>query len=118
VRELQSVIKYAVVHCVGRVITPESLPESVCGIRRASDRELVDEELAGVAQQVRRRLAAGESDIYPHLINEIDRIALRETLRQTQGNQVHASERLGMSRTTLRNKIRTLGVDEDNPESR
>jgi len=118
VRQLQSVIKYAVVHCVGQVITPECLPESVRGLQQMSDSEVVREELAGVAAHVRRRLEAGDLDIYRRLIDEVDRIALREALLHFQGNQVHASERLGMSRTTLRTKMSALGLDKcDSPAS-
>lgn len=114
VRELQSVIKYAVVHAVSEVIVPECLPESCRGMVPDDDQQRLHEELAGVADQVRRRLLAGESDIYKRLMDEVDRIVVEEVLRHVGGNQVHASERLGMSRTTLRSKISHLDVEVKN----
>jgi two-component system nitrogen regulation response regulator GlnG len=113
VRELQSVIKYAVVHGVGEVITPECLPETCREGVRFNDRFLVNDELTSVVQYVRRRLRAGETDIYRGLLDEIDRIAVRETLRHVSGNQVHASQCLGVSRTTLRAKLASLGFDRE-----
>jgi nitrogen regulation protein NR(I) len=110
VRELQSVIKYAVVHAVGDVITPECLPDACRGRSAAGESaDEIDDELAGVASLVRRMLRAEEPDVYRRLLAHIDRITLRETLRHVRGNQVHASRRLGVSRSTLRSKLQQLG---------
>lgn len=35
---------------------------------------------------------------------------LEETMRHCDGNQMQAAERLGISRMTLRNKLRSLGL--------
>ncbi len=110
VRELQSVIKYAVVHAVGDTITPECLPEACRDKASTNGGSRAEDELAGVACYVRRLLEVGEPNIYRRLLAEVDRLALAETLRHVRGNQVHASERLGMSRTTLRNKLQALAM--------
>lgn len=90
-------------HSVGDVITPKCLPDSCRGASHAGA-PLPDQEefpdVAEVAEYVRRKLAAVHSDIYRTLTGMIDRIAMRETLRHVDNNQVQASERLGMSRTT------------------
>lgn len=114
VRELQSVIKYAVVHAVGKVITPECLPESCRGLRTLqAEPEYLLEELAGLSRFIRRLLHAGEPDLYRRLQTELDRVMLCEVLQHVRGNQVHASQRLGMSRTTLRAKLADLGLDQE-----
>jgi two-component system nitrogen regulation response regulator GlnG len=47
-------------------------------------------------------------ELYRHVIQTIDRVVLEEVLKHVKGNQVHASELLGMSRTTLRSKLAHL----------
>lgn len=110
VRELRSVVKYAVVHAVGDTVTPECLPEACRSKAYAAAYPRPEEELAAIARYVRRLLEVGEPNIYRRLLAEVDRRALAEVLRHVRGNQVHASERLGMSRTTLRNKLQALGL--------
>lgn len=53
----------------------------------------------------------GHDDIYREIHDIVDRQMLREVLRQVDGNQVAASKLLGISRTTLRNKLEALGLD-------
>lgn len=108
VRELQSVVKYAVVHAVGDVITPECLPDHCRRQTGIAAPEEANAELAGVARLVRRMLHAKEPDLYRRLLSHVDRITLQETMQYVSGNQVHASQRLGMSRSTLRSKLRNL----------
>jgi two-component system nitrogen regulation response regulator GlnG len=40
----------------------------------------------------------------------MDRVVLTQVLRQTRGHQAQASELLGLNRTTLRSKMRALGM--------
>jgi two-component system nitrogen regulation response regulator GlnG len=59
---------------------------------------------------VRDLLATGAPDIYRTVIAEVDRATLAAVLRHVHGNQVHASELLGISRTTLRAKLQALDM--------
>lgn len=107
VRELENVLRHALIHATGDTLTPDLLP-----------REMIDAQAAGTAspmsldvgQRLRELVRAGEADIYRRLCLEVDRVILDIALQHTRGNQVLASQLLGMSRNTLRAKLRTLGL--------
>jgi two-component system nitrogen regulation response regulator GlnG len=109
VRELHSVIKYALVQAVGDVLTPDCLPEDLRQGAAAEVRGPGDEGL-DVSRLVGRLLRAGEMDLYRKVAVEVDRVVLAAVLRHARGNQLRASELLGISRTTLRAKLRGLGL--------
>jgi two-component system nitrogen regulation response regulator GlnG len=104
VRELQNVIRYAVIQAVSDVLTVDCLPASVRGGPAPQTGRCADDPL-DVRRLVRDMLAFGTPDIYRRIIAELDRVVLEEVLRYVGGNQVHASELLGISRTTLRAKL-------------
>lgn len=68
-----------------------------------------------LSQHVAKLLANGSHDIYRSVIHEVDRQLLREVMKHCDGKQFHAAERLGISRMTLRSKLRSLSNDA--PES-
>jgi len=102
VRELQNAVRYAVIRTLGDVLTPDCLPESLLPNRTGAAAPV---ELADLRALVRALLTAGDADIYRRVIHEVDRVILAEALGFVDGNQVHASELLGISRTTLRAKL-------------
>jgi len=112
VRELQSAIKYAYVQSAGDVITPECLPVQFRVRAPVVRIPLSEAEAAGlnVAEFVTRLLQADESNIYGKVTSAVDRVVVETVLRHVKGNQVQASELLGISRTTLRAKLRSLGL--------
>jgi two-component system nitrogen regulation response regulator GlnG len=125
VRELQSAIKYALIHAAGEVLTPDCLPEN---LRReaAPARTLLaaDGPSLDVAALVAGLLQAGEPDLYRKVTLAVDRVVLDVVLRHAKGNQVQASQLMGISRNTLRAKLRALDlaiekqllVEPDRPE--
>ena len=48
--------------------------------------------------------------LYNSVLREVERPLIMQTLQVTRGNQVKASEVLGLNRNTLRKKIRELGI--------
>jgi nitrogen regulation protein NR(I) len=111
VRELQSAIKHAYVQSSGEVITLDCLPGHLRD--ESSDHPNGLESGAGnlqVAQMIEELMRRGESDIYDKVTAAVDRLVLETVLRHVKGSQVHASEVLGISRTTLRAKMRSLGL--------
>jgi two-component system nitrogen regulation response regulator GlnG len=112
VRQLQSVLKYAVIQAPGDVLTLECLPEDLRHdpAAPAADRPAPPAGALDVAHLTDRLLRAGEPDIYRLVCLEMDRVVLGAVLRHVGGNQVRASQLLGISRTTLRAKLRALGL--------
>ena len=60
---------------------------------------------------VAQRLEAGTQDLHGEVISRVERQLLRQVLERTKGNQLQAATILGISRVTLRSKIRSLGID-------
>ena len=109
VREFQSAIQYAMVHATGEVLTIDCLPRS-CITEPGS---VV--EASQLSQLVCQLLAEGQTDIYHRVGTVVDRIVLQEVLRHVGGHQQQAAELLGISRMTLRSKLRALGLAVERP---
>lgn len=105
VRELQNVIRFAVIQAVGEALAPESLPAV---LREGTRRDVAAYDAFGVRRLVDELLSSGSLDIYRRVLMEVDRAMLEHILQHVKGNQVHASELLGISRTTLRSKLQAI----------
>ena len=70
----------------------------------------VETQSLDVGQLVAGLLGAQESRIYDKVSLAVDRIVIETVLRHVRGNQVAASQLLGISRTTLRSKMKALGL--------
>jgi len=63
-----------------------------------------------LASFVDERLAADSDNLYQESLHMLERYLLTRVLRETQGNQSKAARRLGITRGSLRNKMRDLGI--------
>jgi len=104
IREFQSVIKQALVRGKGRTLLPAFLPEH---IQRVEDESSGEDPLELFIQQ---RLAAGSENLFDEVINHVERKLFPEVLKQTGGSQVQAARILGVTRRTLRTRLRNLGL--------
>ncbi|MEC4677994.1 MAG: helix-turn-helix domain-containing protein [Nitrospirota bacterium] len=82
--------------------------------RRKTDRlgkpnfaELLEERLADFVRKIR---ASEGNNLYDLLIQEVEKPLISLALKETGGNQVQASQLLGMHRNTLRKKMRELQI--------
>jgi two-component system nitrogen regulation response regulator GlnG len=111
VRELQSAVKHALVHATGEMLTPDDLPpqlsEKAPRVEVLAARPSVDLDVARLVQDA---LAQEYGNIYDQVHAAVDRVVLREVLEHVKGNQVEAADLLGISRTTLRAKLRSLNM--------
>lgn len=116
VRELQSVIHEALIVSAGPTILPEFLPAELHGAASAGAAEAAPPSEDVVDWQrlprlMEQWLAAGEMDLYRRGLEHFDRLVIRRAMEQAGGNQARAAEILGLSRVTLRAKLRALGMN-------
>jgi two-component system nitrogen regulation response regulator GlnG len=111
IRELQGVLKQAILQTAGTVLIPAFLPESVRA-PPAPAAEAVAGTDAGFSFEayILQRLEEGTTTLAAEVYQHLDRLLLRLTLRHTRGNQAQAARVLGISRQTLRAKTRELGI--------
>jgi two-component system, NtrC family, nitrogen regulation response regulator GlnG len=114
VRELQSAIKQAMLHTTGPFLLPEFLPAEV---RTAAPAGAVPGQPEPGAFDLEGAIEAALKEapgrVYQAVIDAVERILLARALKQTHGHQARASDLLGLNRTTLRTKLRTLGLAVD-----
>ena len=108
VRELRSAVTYAALHATADVITADCLPES-CG-PRGPGADAGRAAAFDLAENTRQLLGGGHDDLYRRLSLLCDGVILREVMQHCGGNLAQAAERLGISRVTLRAKLRQLGM--------
>jgi len=61
-------------------------------------------------QFIRERIQAGSGKVYSEILAQIERQLLSHVLAFTGGKQNQAAKILGITRGSLRNKIRSLGI--------
>jgi DNA-binding NtrC family response regulator len=116
VRELQSVLKQGLLQTSGTVLLPELLPAARRWIPFAGESApsaAVESSIRSALdwnQFLNERLAAGSHDLYGECLVLMERQLLARVLDRTGGNQVRAAELLGITRGSLRHKLRALGL--------
>jgi DNA-binding protein Fis len=68
------------------------------------------EEVQALIKLLEPRLADDQTDLYRRALEQFDRVILRRTLERCEGNLTRAAGMLGLSRVTLRSKLRALGL--------
>jgi two-component system nitrogen regulation response regulator GlnG len=121
IRELQSVLKQALLQAAGPVLLPEFLPaflhdttpradslpdtrESATGATESGD------GFAGIGEFIEQSLHGPQENLYAETLRRLERLLLTRVLQHTGGNQLQAAKILGITRGSLRTKIRDLGI--------
>jgi two-component system nitrogen regulation response regulator GlnG len=115
IRELQSVLKQALLSATGPVLTPDFLPPALFGPAAGITSPQAAER--GTRHEwerfVEEHLSAGSRSLYADWLEVTDRYLLSRVLQHTGGNLSRAAEILGINRRTLRARIRILGLTAD-----
>jgi two-component system, NtrC family, nitrogen regulation response regulator GlnG len=68
--------------------------------------------LADLESEARRRLEAGQHDVWDSLTREFEARMIRTALGITKGRRIEAAQKLGIGRNTITRKIQELGLDD------
>jgi two-component system nitrogen regulation response regulator GlnG len=113
VREVQSVMRQAVLSATGTVIVPEFLPPEVRGgeaSRSAAGKSLPPSDLL---RFIETRLHANSTDLYAECLAFMERVLITRVLQETGGNQSKAAEVLGITRGKVRDRISAFNISLD-----
>ena len=115
IRELQSVLREALIASAGSVLLPQFLPPELHAAPVGDSEQIPHPEVhaddwSRLGQFVEAALSNHEADLYRRAIEQFDRELLVRALAQVSGHQANAATLLGLSRPTLRSKLRALGM--------
>ena len=107
IRELQSVLKQALLRASGAVLLPAFLPDTFDTRERTPVHRALESNLDAF---VRARLNTGATNLYAQVHEDLDQHFLPAVLDHTGGNQREAARILGIARQTLRQRLREMGL--------
>jgi two-component system nitrogen regulation response regulator GlnG len=107
-RELQSTLKQALLHARGPVLLPDFLPALPAQV--TEDRSPSASAFPDLDRFIDGHLETDTEDLYTQALAAMERHLITRVLRHTGGNQLQAAKILGITRGTLRTKIRALGI--------
>lgn len=114
IRELQNVIRESIIISAGPTVLPEFLPpelhHDIAPDARAEVQPASAEDWQTLSQSVDAWIRQGDLAIYRRALESFDRLLISRAMQESGGNQVKAAEILGLSRVTLRAKLRSLGL--------
>jgi two-component system nitrogen regulation response regulator GlnG len=113
VRELQGVLKEAMLRTTGALVLPEFLPVALRARPRDQQPAPSGTERLDVNALIEDLLMRGENYIHGQVVATVERALFKRILQETNGHLGHACERLGLNRSTLRYKLRDLGLSID-----
>ena len=116
IRELQSVLRKSMLMAAGPVLVPECLPKELRSAGHSQDQphsesasSTVDDS-ADFARFLNAREAEQSTDLYAESLAWMEKLLLLRVLQRHDGNQSKAAEQLGITRGSLRHKIKSLGI--------
>jgi DNA-binding NtrC family response regulator len=115
IRELQSVLKQALLRASGTLLVSAFLPELKAGAELPTSRSRREGDNPGLEAFIVQRLRFDTQDLYAQAQRELDRILLPRVMEYSFGSQRQAARVLGIAPKTLRQKLRELGLNIPQP---
>lgn len=122
IRELQSVIREALIVSTGPTLLPEFLSielqnDSIPEVDATGTIVSVSHDAwRGLGDFVEQIMTEPKSEVYRRALLRFDRLVVSQAMKRSEGLQSRAAELLGLSRPTLRAKIRAMVAENPNPE--
>ncbi|MBL9125891.1 MAG: sigma-54-dependent Fis family transcriptional regulator [Planctomycetaceae bacterium] len=114
IRELQNVLKQALLQATGTVLISEFLPAKLRNPAGETPVLEGDEAVDGdLTPFIEARLHGNSTNLHAETLERMERYLVTRVLRTTDGNQSKAAKILGITRGSLRTKIRALGLSID-----
>jgi DNA-binding NtrC family response regulator len=110
IRELQSVLKQALLQARGPTLLPAHLPPILGTAGNSLPASASTDQDPNIEAFIRQCLASVNGDQYAEAHRRLDRLFLPRVLEATGGNQHEAARRLGVARQTLRRRLQELGL--------
>jgi two-component system nitrogen regulation response regulator GlnG len=128
IRELQTVLKRALLNAIGPILLPDFLPSELREVEpaiAASPRLAPEDDVTDASASVRPplkhggdafqafiagRLREGTGSLYSDCLHRMESVLLTDVLSYTNGNQSQAASLLGITRGCLRSKLKAHGI--------
>jgi DNA-binding NtrC family response regulator len=110
IRELQSVLKQALLQARGPTLLPAHLPPILGTAGNSLPASASTDQAPNLEAFIRQCLASENGEQYAEAHRQLDRLLLPRVLEATGGNQHEAARRLGVARQTLRRRLQELGL--------
>ena len=114
VREMENALRSAAVLSRSDVILPEHLPPDILNHEHTSEsgQALLEQSLESILHDtVKEALEQEQETLYDEVINAVDSTLVRLIIDKFGQNQTETAKLLGISRTTLAQRIKKLGID-------
>jgi DNA-binding NtrC family response regulator len=109
VRELENVVRQSLLLARGYPVGPDHVQAAAARVRRPA--VAGDQTLGGYFTDLLTRAQAGQQEaVRAQMLEDMDRELFTRAIQLAQGNQARAARWLGVTRTTMREKLAAFGV--------
>ncbi len=115
VRQLENVLRKAALQSRGYAIRAEDVARCLYGEPAAQGNgNATGGTVSGIVARAVERAKRGEAtNIHHELVSQVEEELLRQAWRESDGNQARMAQWLGVSRPTLRDKLKGFGIGGD-----